>query len=53
MFCPLFALAGFCAHLYIEVVHVLPGAVDVHAVIVVGVSCQQRPGYQHNGAEHD
>ena len=41
------------AHLYVEVVYILAGTVDVHAVVVVGVSCQQRPGYHHNGAEHD
>ena len=47
MYAPLFA------HLYVEVVYILASTVDVHAVIVVGVSCQHRPGYHHNGAEHD
>ena len=41
------------AHLYIKVVDVLAGTVDVHAVVVIGVSCQKQPGYPHNGAEDD
>lgn len=41
------------AHLYIKVVDVLAGTVDVHAVVVIGVSCQKQPGYPDNGAEDD
>ena len=37
----------------VELVRVHSSPVDVHAVVVIGVSCQKQPGYPDNGAEDD